>query len=199
MTSQNTDFPQLPAPGVNRRSLLKAGLTGFLGFIPLTFWSSGAKAASKAIFREGAFNIAFRNQHTGESFSGAYRVGHKYLPESFERINRILRDFRTGDVFPIDPRTIDILYMMQQKMGVRQPFEVLSGYRSPKTNTMLRTSTTGVARNSLHLTGQAIDLRLPGIPTRRVRDAAVSLRAGGVGYYPQSDFVHVDTGKVRHW
>ena len=89
--------------------------------------------------------------------------------------------------------------MMQQKTGSRRPFEVLSGYRSPRTNAMLQRTSAGVARNSLHLTGQAIDLRLPGYSTRKLRDNAKALRAGGVGYYPRSDFVHVDTGRVRIW
>jgi uncharacterized protein YcbK (DUF882 family) len=147
----------------------------------------------------GAFKINFRNSHTGDSFNGVYRVGNKYLPDAFDRINHVMRDFRTGEEFPIDPRALDILYMVQQRTGQRTQIDVLSGYRSPKTNLMLRNASTGVAKNSLHMVGQAIDLRIPGFATRRVRDVAIDLRAGGVGYYPRSDFVHVDTGKIRHW
>jgi uncharacterized protein YcbK (DUF882 family) len=148
---------------------------------------------------EGAYKVSFRNAHTGDSFNGVYRVGNKYLPEAFDRINYVLRDFRTGEDYPIDPRSIDILYLVQRKTGRNAPLEVLSGYRSPRTNNMLRNASSGVARNSLHMTGQAIDFRMGGYSTMRLRDIAIDLRAGGVGYYPRSDFVHVDTGKVRHW
>lgn len=199
MTMDNADEKQALQPGLNRRDILKAGLVGFLGTFPLIAMAQDASATTMKMPRTGTYNVAFRNSHTGEGFSGAYRIGNKYLPEAFDRINVVLRDFRTGDVFPIDPRTMDILYMIQQKTGTRQPFEILSGYRSPKTNAMLQRSSTGVARNSLHLTGQAIDLRVQGYSTRKIKDAAASLRAGGVGYYPRSDFVHVDTGRVRHW
>lgn len=193
------DDTEALATGLNRREILKTGLTGFLGALPLVLLGPEVKAATLALPGTGAFDISFRNQHTGETFSGTYRVGSKYLPEAFEQINVVLRDFRTSDIFPIDPRVIDILYMIRKKAGRQGPFEILSGYRSPKTNAMLSRVSTGVAKNSLHLTGQAIDLRLPGYSTRKIRDVARGLRAGGVGYYPKSNFVHVDTGKVRHW
>jgi uncharacterized protein YcbK (DUF882 family) len=186
--------------GLNRREILKTGLIGFLGMLPMMLLGPEAKAAGMALPNSGTFDISFRHQHTGEGFSGTYRVGGKYLPEAFERINMVLRDFRTGDIFPIDPRTIDILYMIRKKAGrTNSPYEILSGYRSPKTNAMLSRVSTGVAKNSLHLTGQAIDMRIPTYSTRGIRDIARGLRAGGVGYYPDSNFVHVDTGKVRHW
>jgi uncharacterized protein YcbK (DUF882 family) len=143
--------------------------------------------------------VVFRNTHTGESFSGVYRVGNKYLPDAFDRINYVLRDFRTGDVFPIDPRLIDIIYTVHQMTRSNKPYEIISGYRSPKTNSMLRRASTGVAKKSLHMSGQAIDVRIPGFSTERIRDLACSLEAGGVGYYSRSDFVHMDTGDVRVW
>lgn len=200
MTSHQTEIlPSLTA-GVNRRDLLKVGLAGMLGVIPLlTLGANEAQASGLAMPRGGTYNISFRNVHTGESFSGAYRVGNKYIPEAFDNINVVLRDFRSGDVFPIDPRTMDILYMLQQKAGARGAYDVLSGYRCPKTNAMLHRTSTGVANNSLHMTGQAVDLRLPGYSLKRLRDTAINLRAGGVGYYPRSNFVHVDTGRIRHW
>lgn len=187
--------------GVNRRDVLKAGLTGMAGVLPLLLLGSlPAEAASFAASpRSQAYNITFRNQHTGETFSGPYRVGGRYLPDAFEQINLIMRDFRTGEVFPVDPRVIDILYMAHRKTGARQPFEVLSGYRSPRTNDMLRRSSEGVATHSLHLTGQAVDVRLPDYSTRQLRNVAVGMRAGGVGYYADSNFVHMDSGKVRTW
>lgn len=185
-------------PWVDRRGLLKTGLLT-LGTGLVTMASSSAWAAAMRMPNAGSFKVSFRNQHTGESFNGVYRVGNKYLPDAFDQINHVLRDFRTGEEFPIDPRSIDIVYMLQSKTGTKQQLEVLSGYRSPKTNAMLRQVSTGVAKNSLHMVGQAIDLRLPGYSTSRLRDVAIDLRAGGVGYYPKSDFVHVDSGKVRHW
>ncbi len=186
--------------GMNRREILQAGLMGSLGGLLWAGLSSGtAEASIFSMPKAGAFPIAFRNQHTGESFSGAYRVGNRYLPEAFKKINHILRDFRTEDEFPIDPRVIDIAYMVHQKTGINQPYEVLSGYRSPRTNATLRRTSAGVAKNSLHLTGQAMDFRLPGYRTSRLRDIAVNLRAGGVGYYKGSNFLHIDTGKIRHW
>jgi len=192
------DFPHL-ATGNNRREILQAGLVGFLGSISLSLFSTPVEAATFAMPRSGDFKVAFRNGHTGDTFAGTYRVGGKYLPEAFDRINYVLRDFRSGDVFPIDPRAIDILYSLQRKTGQRDALEVLSGYRCPRTNAMLNKTTSGVARKSLHLTGQAIDIRQPGYSTSRLRNAAVGLKAGGVGYYPASNFVHVDTGRVRHW
>lgn len=193
------DSKQALTAGLNRRDVLKAGLTGMLGILPVVALGSEVRAATMALPGTGSFDIKFRNAHTGDSFDGAYRVGSKYLPEAFEKINFILRDFRTSDVFPIDPRVIDILYMISKKSGRDQPFEILSGYRSAKTNAMLSRVSKGVAKHSLHMTGQAIDLRLPGYSTRGVSKIARSLRVGGVGYYPDSNFVHVDTGQVRHW
>lgn len=185
------------APQVSRRTLLTAGLIG-LGTGLMSTLSTPALAAAK-LPGNGSYRLSFRNLHTGESFSGVYRVGNKYLPEAFTQINHVLRDFRTGEEYPIDPRTMDIVYMIQNKIGRKAPMEILSGYRSPKTNKMLRNASGGVAKNSLHMTGQAIDLRMSDYSTSRIRDIATNLRAGGVGYYPRSDFVHIDTGKVRHW
>ncbi|HTK84721.1 MAG TPA: DUF882 domain-containing protein [Patescibacteria group bacterium] len=187
------------APALNRREILKAGLVGFLGVLPIGYFAAPARADGFNLPKDGPYSISFVNQHTGESFSGVYRVGGKYLPEAFDKINVVLRDFRTGDVFPIDPRVIDIIYAVHQRSSAKKPFEVLSGYRSPQTNSMLRRTHAGVAVNSLHLTGQAIDVRLPDIRISRLRDAAQKLQAGGVGYYPVSNFVHMDTGEVRHW
>ncbi len=181
----------------------------FLGFGILTAAVTVAaplvKPACAAMFSgrdermEGARRISFRNSHTGEIFSGVYRVGDKYLPDAFDRINIVLRDFRSNELFPIDPRVIDIIYTVHQRTGRTDPYEVISGYRCPKTNANLRRSSEGVAKNSLHMTGQAIDLRLPGFATREVRNIAVNLKAGGVGYYAKSNFVHMDTGDVRSW
>lgn len=178
---------------VNRRDVLKMSLAGILaGVVPI--FPTAARAGDFSAWR-----ISFRHSHTGESFSGVYRIGDRYLPEAFERMNYILRDFRTGESFPMDPHVIDIASIIQAKTGHYQPLEVLSGYRSPKTNNMLRHASAGVASNSLHMYGQAMDIRMRGYRTGKLQVVAKNLKAGGVGYYPRSDFVHVDTGKVRFW
>jgi uncharacterized protein YcbK (DUF882 family) len=181
---------------MDRRAFLGLGATTIGGIlIP----SVCGAATFKTGLVGGARRLAFRNAHTGESFSGVYRVGDKYLPDSFRQINTVLRDFRTGDTHPMDPRVIDILYMIQRSTGRSTPFEIISGYRSPKTNEMLRKSSTGVAKKSFHMQGRAIDLRMEGFSTRRLRDVAKSLQAGGVGYYSKSNFIHIDSGDVRSW
>ena len=185
---------------LSRRNFIRNTLAGVGAGIGASVIPSLAEARVMDMPDMSTYNISFRNQHTGESFSGVYRTNGRYLPDAFEKINYILRDFRTGDVFPIDPRTIDILFMIRHKLNQNDyPYEILSGYRSPKTNAMLSRISTGVATNSLHMTGKAIDIRLPGYKTSAVRRAAISLKAGGVGYYPKSNFVHVDTGRPRNW
>ena len=182
---------------VDRREILKMGLLGFLaGSVPLISAGS-AQAAGQSQWR-----VALHHAHTGESFNGVYRVGNTYLPAAFKRLNYFLRDFRTHEVFPMDPHVVDLISVIQRKIDTGRPLEILSGYRSPKTNAMLREAGgrgSGVAKNSLHMYGQAIDIREPDYSTKRIRTIACSLRGGGVGYYPRSDFVHVDTGAVRTW
>lgn len=147
----------------------------------------------------GRRELSMANTHTGETLDVVYYAGGRYRHEALHRANHLLRDFRTGDVHAIDPHALDILYALQVLANRGDSFEVISGYRSPRTNAMLRATTKGVALHSLHMQGRAIDVRLPGFPTRKLRDLAISLRRGGVGYYRASDFVHVDTGRVRHW
>lgn len=185
---------------LNRRSFLGIG-AATLGGVLIPSLSNMALAANfkTGIIESGSRRLSFRNAHTGESFSGVYRVGNKYLPDSFKQINTVLRDFRTDQVYPMDPRVIDILYTVHRMTGRSTPFEIISGYRSPKTNTMLRKTSTGVAKRSLHMEGRAIDLRMEGYSTKRIRDITASLRAGGVGYYSKSNFVHMDSGDVRTW
>ncbi len=180
---------------MDRRQVLKTGLVGFLAA------TAPVLVNSRSVFAKthDQWGVSIVQAHTGERFSGVYRVGNHYLPEAFERLSYVLRDFRTGEVFPMDPHVIDILCMVQQKFDVPSPFKILSGYRSPKTNSRLRRVSTGVAKNSFHMYGQALDINNPQVKTRHVRDVAKSLRAGGVGYYPKSSFVHIDTGNVRSW
>jgi uncharacterized protein YcbK (DUF882 family) len=144
--------------------------------------------------------LSFVHTHTGESLSVGWRVEGESDPYALRRIDRLLRDVRTGDVHPIDPALLDQLHRIGRMTGARAPFQVISGFRSPRTNDMLRrTGGGGVARRSLHLEGRAIDVRLADVPLATLRDAARELRAGGVGFYPSEGFVHLDTGRVRAW
>jgi uncharacterized protein YcbK (DUF882 family) len=144
--------------------------------------------------------LSLHHLHTDERISVTYRVGDSYQRSALAKLNDFLRDFRTGDSVAIDPQLFDLLYDVKTSLGDPDArYEILSAYRSPRTNAMLRRASSGVARNSLHLSGKALDIRFPDHPTRRIRDAALRLSRGGVGYYPKSDFVHVDTGRVRRW
>ena len=142
--------------------------------------------------------LSFRHLHTEEKIHVAYRIGDHYQRDALHKLNTFLRDFRTGDSAVMDPKLFDLLYDIKRRVG-DGVFEIVSAYRSPLTNAMLRKTSRGVARNSLHMRGQALDIRFSDVSTRRIRDSAVSLRRGGVGFYPRSDFVHVDTGSVRRW
>lgn len=146
-----------------------------------------------------ARTLTFAHTHTGERLSVEYFSGGTYLPDALAAVNHLLRDFRTGDVHVIDPGLLDLLHGVSQLTGAARPFQVISGYRSPMTNEMLRHRSEGVAAGSLHLQGMAIDIRLADVRLSALRAAALELHSGGVGYYPASDFVHVDTGRVRTW
>jgi len=137
--------------------------------------------------------------HTGERIDLVYWREGRYLRGALRRLARMLRDHRTGDVHPIHPRLFDYLVALRAQVERDERFEVISGYRSPKTNRMLRAHSSGVAKHSLHMDGKAIDIRLPGVRLATLRDAAIGLRRGGVGFYPRSDFIHVDVGRPRTW
>ena len=143
--------------------------------------------------------LRFDNLHTNEKLSVEYFAAGRYLPDALLAVNHLLRDFRTGDVGSIDPALLDLLHGLGAMVGSQRAFHVISGYRSPATNETLRQSSSGVASGSLHLSGQAIDIRLTDVPLTTLRDAARSMRSGGVGDSAASDFVHVDTGRVRSW
>jgi len=148
----------------------------------------------------GARTLSFTHTHTGQSLNVTHAVGNRYLPEALTALNRLLRDHYSGTVGRMDPRLFDLLHRLRRTLGSDGPFEIISGYRCPQTNSMLRTKGGGgVAKKSLHMEGRAIDLRLSGVSLTDLRDAAVSARSGGVGFYPESKFVHVDTGPVRDW
>lgn len=176
---------------IDRRSALRLGLGALSIFLPST--------ALAAVNATGRRAVSLANLHTGEKLKSTYWADGEYIPEALAEIDHNLRDFRTGDVHPIDPRLLDLLHDLRLRMRSKAPFEVISGYRSPATNAQLASESRGVARKSFHLRGMAIDIRLPDCDLRQLRKAALSLRRGGVGYYPKPDFVHVDVGPVRSW
>lgn len=143
--------------------------------------------------------LSFYHTHTRESLDITYTVNGEYQTAALTKINEFLSDFRTGDVEVVDPELLDLIHDVRESLGSEGIFEVISAYRSPKTNEMLRARSGGVARNSQHVLAKAIDVRLRGVETARLRDAAIELQRGGVGYYAKSDFVHMDTGRVRRW
>lgn len=143
--------------------------------------------------------IALQNPHTGDRLRLTYFERGLYIEDALQEIDYILRDYHTGDVHPIDPALLDQLYDLKLRLGVSRPFNIISGYRSPETNANLRRHSDGVARNSLHMQGRAVDIRLDGYSARTIRDAALTMQRGGVGYYPDSNFVHLDTGSIRTW
>ena len=143
--------------------------------------------------------LDFHHTHTNERISVTYRRGEEYLPEGLNDINVFLSDFRNGKSIDIDPHLLDLLYDLREALGSAGTYEVISAYRSPETNELLRSRSGGVAKNSLHLKGQAIDIRLTDVELSALRDTALSMQRGGVGYYSRSNFVHVDTGRVRRW
>jgi uncharacterized protein YcbK (DUF882 family) len=144
-------------------------------------------------------SVAFYHVDTSEKLHTVYWCRDQYLPQALQEINHLLRDHHTNEVKAIDPQLLDLLYGISRLLETDEPFHVLSAYRSPATNTRLRRSNKRVATNSLHLVGKAIDIRLPGRQTALVKRAAVALQAGGVGYYPRQNVLHVDTGPVRYW
>jgi uncharacterized protein YcbK (DUF882 family) len=146
------------------------------------------------------YRVRFFHTHTGELLDIVYRHGDRYLPDALDSLNQHLRDHRTGEVHSYDPRVFDLLHDLVAALGKpNAEIDVICGYRTPKTNKYLRTHTNGVAEHSLHMQALAIDIRVPGVNTAKLRDAALALHRGGVGYYAKSNFVHVDVGRVRHW
>jgi uncharacterized protein YcbK (DUF882 family) len=143
--------------------------------------------------------LSFYNTHTNEHINVIYKKGADYKPQALEKINHIFRDHRADKVHPIDPVLLDYLYDLLTKIGYHGQVQIISGYRSPETNKKLRKKSSGVAAGSLHMQGKALDFRLPGVDTKVLRDTALSMKRGGVGYYKKLDFIQIDTGRVRFW
>jgi uncharacterized protein YcbK (DUF882 family) len=177
------------APSRNRRYFLGLGLAVAGGFV-----SSSARAALSV-----PRHLSFYHTHTGETLSATYWEKGGYVPDALARIDYILRDFVNDERRIIDRRLLDLLASLRGNLGSRAPFEIISAYRSPATNAMLRAKSDGVAKNSYHIKAMAIDIRLADVPLHQLRAAAMELQRGGVGIYPASNFVHVDTGPVRYW
>lgn len=187
----NSFYTESAAGLLGRRAVMRYGLAGLACLV-----SSPAVAALGAPPER---ILSLHNLHTGETIRTTFWADGEFQPAALRDIDFVLRDFRSGDVTKIDRELLVVLHDLTRLTDVNAPFEVISGYRSPKTNAMLASTSTGVAKKSLHMQGMAIDVRLPGLRLSHLRDAAKGLGAGGVGYYPKSNFVHLDTGRVRYW
>ena len=176
---------------------------GKLRLVPIALGLSFAAATpvSKGNVVSETRELSFYHTHTGKRLDVTYWVDGNYVESALTEINVFLSDFRTGDVVEMDPELLDIIYEVRASLGSTGTYQVISAYRSPETNEMLRnrSANSGVARTSQHLRGKAIDVRLEGVDSAQLRDAALALQRGGVGYYQNSDFVHMDTGRVRFW
>jgi uncharacterized protein YcbK (DUF882 family) len=178
----------------------RSGRRRFIGLVAAAGCALGSpigRIAQAAV--SDARRLSFYSLHTEESLSTVYWQDGRLVPAALAEIDWHLRDFRTGDVHRIDPDLLDLLHRLRVAMEYDGPIHVISGYRSPRTNAMLAAQSGGVAKNSYHVRGMAIDIRLPGRSLRQVQRAALDLARGGVGFYPKPDFVHVDTGPVRRW
>ena len=177
---------------VRRRELLALGAAAGLSAIAAPAWSRTLDVWEPR-------RAVLHNLHTGDSFDEVYYANGSYLTDALAEANRVMRDWRTGDEHFIDPGLFDALHAIGGKLETRAPFQIISGYRSPGTNAMLHARSKGVASKSQHTLGKAIDVRVPGVDLARLHEAALAVGAGGVGYYPTSNFGHVDTGRVRQW
>jgi uncharacterized protein YcbK (DUF882 family) len=162
-----------------------------------------AGVAAPAIVRAqplpGVRRAVLHNLHTGDTFNEVFYADGRYVPGALAEAMRVLRDWRNGQEHPMDPRLFDTLHAISDRLDTNRPFQVISGYRSPATNSMLHARSSGVAERSQHVLGKAIDVRMEGVALRNLRSAALDVGAGGVGYYPVSNFVHVDVARVRQW
>jgi uncharacterized protein YcbK (DUF882 family) len=181
------------AANLGRRSFLGLGLAGAsaLTFLPRAVMAKTTSNDSRT--------LGFFNTHTNEILKATYWQNGAYDRAAIDDINYILRDHRSGEVYAMDKNLLDLLVALHRRVDSKKPFEVISGYRSPKSNATLASASSGVAKRSMHMDGKAIDIRLRDVKLADLRMDALAMKAGGVGFYPKSDFVHVDTGRVRHW
>lgn len=176
---------------ISRRQLIKGlGASALLMALPSEAW---------AMLTQHTRALSFDHLHTGEKLTITYWADGKYIPGAVEEISHLLRDHRNQKVHAIDTTLLDKLVLIRNRLNTEQPFQVICGYRSPESNAMMHARSKGVAKKSLHMEGKAIDIRVPGRDLKTLQQAALDLNNGGVGYYPKSQFVHVDTGKTRRW
>lgn len=194
-TTRMESIDQKQLLDMNRRQLLKGSLALSAFFaLPAIFTQNAAAALP-----DTARTIRVVNLHTGEKCAATYWEQGQYLPDALAALNNVLRDHRTGEISRIDPALFDLLVTLHNGVQSNAAFEIISGYRSPASNAMLHAQSNGVATRSLHMDGKAIDMRLSDRPLATLRRIALTMKKGGVGYYPESNFVHVDTGRVRQW
>jgi len=179
----------------------KLGQFSFIAFLVLSVRVPRSAAGPlTTVAQDDPYRLHFFHTHTGKRLDIVYRHGETYDPDALAQLNYFLRDHRTGDLHDYDPRVFDLLHDLTIALGrPNAEIDVVCGYRTPWSNEYLRTHGHGVARHSLHMQAMAIDIRVPGVPTTTLRDTALALHRGGVGYYASSDFVHVDVGRVRRW
>jgi uncharacterized protein YcbK (DUF882 family) len=190
-------------PGVKMHPVVMTGEEVVPGVMPDEDEQLLSETSEEVVPEDGkSYRLRMANTHTGETLDIVYRIGQTYIPDALDKLNYFLRDHNTQDVSNYDPKEFDVLHAMMSRLGrLNGMIQVVCGYRTPETNAALRQNSpwTGVAEHSQHMEGHAIDLRVPGASTAQIRNAALSLGAGGVGYYPVSQFVHVDVGPVREW
>ncbi len=181
-----------------RRSFLKSSvvIASALSMPALARAANGANAAAAA---PGERVLRLYNTHTGESVKSVFWAEGNFIPDSLAEINKLLRDHRSNTIAPIDPALLVLLERVSAQFGNQKLMHVISGYRSPESNKKLAAASGGVAKHSMHLEGKAIDIRMPGQDLASLHKAAMNAKGGGVGYYPDSQFVHMDTGRPRHW
>jgi uncharacterized protein YcbK (DUF882 family) len=206
---------------INRREVIRIGVSSLaLAMMPIPMMPLAALAgddwirvtreaapklelAQNSIMFTGravtARDLSFYNFHTGERLQTTYWEHGRYVPGALRQVNYLFRDYRANEIKAIDPRLLDVLFAIRRELGTGQPIDLISGYRTAATNAMLAAHSEGVATHSMHIEGKASDIHIPGIELHQLQLAALRLGAGGVGYYPQSNFVHVDTGRVRRW
>jgi uncharacterized protein YcbK (DUF882 family) len=192
-------------PAYSRRRLLAAGAFGVAGLTAAPAWGRNSfdwgdrqlswSRPKLAVER----SLSFRHRHTDERLNTVYYANGRYIPSALKDVDWLLRDFRSDEVKEIDQRLLDLLYAVRQRLETDEPFEIYSGYRTPETNALLRREGWGVARNSLHMQGMAVDIGLPGCESRDIANCALDLQRGGVGFYGRANFVHLDVGEVRAW
>ena len=177
---------------VRRRDMLTLGAAAGLAAVSTPAWAQALDIWEPR-------RAVLHNLHTGDAFNEVYFENGRYLPDALADAQRVLRDWRNGEEHFMDPRLFDALHAIQGRLETRAPYQIISGYRSPKTNAMLHARSSGVASNSQHTYGKAVDVRVEGVDLRNLHKAALDVSAGGVGFYPVSNFVHVDVARVRQW